>query len=206
MTGCTCAETGHVRSHASDRSDAAMCHYFWREPLAPNGYPTHVLTLHWPDVPSWMTEHAPARVWSWSKTTLRAPDASVHTWLDAPPQPLVRVFCAIPWIVAWSLGRASVRSQPASCLHLRSLDRMRPIILDPAFGYLDHLFHSLHTVHPFNRSTKQAWSHTLPLFGLECMQCLSILPFSKCMQWERSWAHTSLPLSLQCMCALLHSL
>jgi hypothetical protein len=89
-----------------------------------------------------------------------------------------RVLCH-PMNSAWSLGRASVWSQPASCLHLGSLNWMRPVILDPTFGYLDHLFHSLHTVHPFTRSTKQACSHTHPLFVLECMQCLSIFTLLK---------------------------
>jgi hypothetical protein len=161
-----------------------------------------------------MTGRAPARVRSRSKTTPRALDAiglfCPHMTGRATASPhLAR---SVPSYEQWhgrvrSPGEASVWSQPASCLHLGSLDRMRPVIPDPASGHLDHLFHSLHAVRRFTWSTKQACSHTLPLFGLECMQCLCIFTLLKVHAMkEKLSAHKPPSLSLQCMCALLHSL
>jgi hypothetical protein len=122
------------------------------------------------------------------------------------------------WLESWC---RSVLSSPKSCQslffmigHVRSLVTAEPasfacsqlpsrrVTWPDAPSHHDHLFLSLHAVRPYTWLTKQACSHTLPLFGLECMQCLSIFTLLKVHAMS---AHKTPSLSMQYMCAL-HSL
>jgi hypothetical protein len=135
-----------------------------------------------------MTGLATARVRSWSKTTLRA---LRHDWTRPVTHdrthhrvhwPL-RALCRTVSSVRRASGRvaepASGRMQQAAFASrhftgcVRSSRTQRPVTMTTRF------FHFTRCVLSLGQQSKHATTHTLPLFCLQCMQCLSTFTLLK---------------------------